>query len=153
MAEPSHGAPLDEVRQRRAELREAMTGLEVAIAAPFPGRADEWVAEVSERFAELQRDFADHLEITEEPGGLHDDLVETAPRLASGVAHLVKEHKLISAAIDAAQSRLESARTDAEEIPGLRDAVLEVLSLLARHRQRGSDLVWEAYTYDVGGET
>lgn len=152
MAEP-HGVPLDEVRQRRAELREAMTGLEVAVAAPFPGRSEEWIADVSAAFAEFQSDFADHLEITERPGGLHDDLVETAPRLASGVAHLVKEHHAITAAIAVVQVRLDEARQDPENIPALRDATLEVLGLLARHRQRGSDLVWEAYTFDVGGET
>ena len=28
-----------------------------------------------------------------------------------------------------------------------------LLGLLAGHRQRGSDLVYEAYEFDVGGET
>ena len=28
-----------------------------------------------------------------------------------------------------------------------------LLGLLVRHRQRGSDLVYEAYEFDVGGET
>ncbi|HET7278961.1 MAG TPA: hypothetical protein VFJ22_12850 [Dermatophilaceae bacterium] len=30
---------------------------------------------------------------------------------------------------------------------------IEIISVLLRHRQRGSDLVFEAYEVDIGGET
>jgi hypothetical protein len=30
---------------------------------------------------------------------------------------------------------------------------MALLGLLVRHRQRGSDLVYEAYELDIGGET
>ena len=33
----------------------------------------------------------------------------------------------------------------------MREIVLEVTKLLYRHRQRGSDLVYEAYDFDIGG--
>jgi hypothetical protein len=36
---------------------------------------------------------------------------------------------------------------------GVRAAATSLLARLARHRQRGADLVFEAYQVDVGGET
>lgn len=150
------GAPLEEVRLRRAELRADMTGLEVATAGPYLGRVGQWAAEVEARLAVVADDFAEHLEITEGPGGLHESLVESAPRLASGVARLVRDHAAIRTALEEADRTLAAAAAPgaADEAVGpAREAVTAVLLLLARHRQRGSDLVWEAFTYDVGGET
>ena len=32
-----------------------------------------------------------------------------------------------------------------------RDGIQHVLGLLVKHRQRGADLLWEAYSLDTGG--
>ena len=39
---------IESVRVRRAGLKSAMSGLEVALAAPAPGRFDEWAAGVGD---------------------------------------------------------------------------------------------------------
>jgi len=36
-------------------------------------------------------------------------------------------------------------------VAGHREAINQLLALLARHRQRGSDLIYEAYAVDIGG--
>jgi hypothetical protein len=33
----------------------------------------------------------------------------------------------------------------------VRDDLQRVMGLVVRHRQRGADLVWEAYNLDIGG--
>ena len=39
--------------------------------------------------------------------------------------------------------------TDAVE--AVRVAAVDVLGAISRHRQKGADLVWEAYSVDIGG--
>jgi hypothetical protein len=38
-------------------------------------------------------------------------------------------------------------------VDDVREAATALLGRLVRHRQRGSDLVFEAYEFDIGGET
>jgi hypothetical protein len=38
-------------------------------------------------------------------------------------------------------------------VDAVRDLGMALLASLVRHRQRGSDLVYEAYAVDIGGET
>jgi hypothetical protein len=49
------------------------------------------------------------------------------------------------------------ARVTASDLVGdvdkVRDLGTALLGRLVRHRQRGSDLVFEAYEFDIGGET
>ena len=40
-----------------------------------------------------------------------------------------------------------------EDVDKIRDLGTLLLGVLVRHRQRGSDLVYEAYELDLGGET
>ena len=40
-----------------------------------------------------------------------------------------------------------------EEVDRVRGLGTALLGRLVRHRQRGSDLVFEAYEFDIGGET
>jgi hypothetical protein len=39
----------------------------------------------------------------------------------------------------------------AEEAGAVRDDAMSLLTAVARHRQRGADLIYEAYQVDVGG--
>jgi hypothetical protein len=39
------------------------------------------------------------------------------------------------------------------DVDTVRDLGTALLARLVRHRQRGSDLIYEAYTADIGGET
>ena len=38
-------------------------------------------------------------------------------------------------------------------VESIRDAAITLMGLLVRHRQRGADLVYEAYDVEIGGET
>ena len=50
------------------------------------------------------------------------------------------------------KARLTAARAgDALSVDEARDEIQRLLGRLVKHRQRGADLVWEAYTRDIGG--
>jgi hypothetical protein len=40
-----------------------------------------------------------------------------------------------------------------EDVDRVRDLGTALLGRLVRHRQRGSDLIFDAYDFDIGGET
>jgi hypothetical protein len=39
------------------------------------------------------------------------------------------------------------------DVEAVRELAIALLAKLSRHRQRGADLVYEAYQTDIGGET
>ena len=152
--QPSSPTPeqvlLDAVRRRRAGLHESMIALEQAFAAPAPGRHGAWVQRVHAALAELVADFRAHIDITEGPSGLYADLCTTEPRLSYAVARLTREHAHIRELIDDLLAR--ASGSDVNDVDAVRDVGTALLGSLVRHRQHGSDLIYEAYAFDVGGE-
>jgi hypothetical protein len=140
---------LDEVVRRRADLYQAILGLERAAARPAVAREDEWVDGVIEALVELEHEIVDHIAITERPDGLYDEIVEAAPRLSRNVQSLRDEHPDMQAATSVLRSRLEAGGI--ASVDEARDQIASVLGRLVKHRQHGADLLWEAYSLDTGG--
>ena len=142
------GGSLRVARQHRAALLRDIHLFEQAIAAPVadPG----WRQRVGARLGGLHTAFAEHVVVTEGPNGLYTELLDHAPRLARGVHVLIREHGAVAAALSALQRRVELPEATAEEVRGWASDLLRELS---RHRQRGADLVYQAYQTDIGGET
>jgi hypothetical protein len=148
-ATPGQG-PWEELRRQRAELRESMDALELALAGPVSGQP-RWAERVHVALVELSADVRAHIDFTEGPAGLYVDILTNAPRLSGPVARLTEEHVEISDLLDDLLARTGSpAGGDADQ---LRERGTTLLGRLVTHRQRGSDLVYEAYEYDIGGET
>jgi len=143
---------LEELRRHRAELRESMSALEDALAAPAIADQARWAERVHVALVELSGDFRGHIDITEGPDGLYRDLLETSPRLSDAVASLTHEHVLICRQVDDLLARV-TAPDVIGAVDRIRALCTTLLGRLVRHRQRGSDLVFEAYEYDIGGET
>lgn len=143
---------LEELRRHRAELRESMSALEDALAAPANADQSHWTPRVQAALAEVSGDFRAHVDLTEGPHGLYRELLRTSPRLAGAVEALTREHALIGGQIDKLQARVADpdATADVEDVRG---SGTSLLGRLVRHRQRGSDLVFEAFEFDLGGET
>lgn len=143
---------MEDLRRHRAELREAMSALEDALAAPATTHQERWAQRVHVALVELSGDIREHIDITEGPGGLYSDLLETSPRLSGAVASLTNEHVLIRGQVDNLLARV-TAPDVIEDVDRVRDLGTALLGRLVRHRQRGSDLMFDAYDYDIGGET
>ncbi|MFD0823435.1 hypothetical protein ACFQ0D_35120, partial [Micromonospora zhanjiangensis] len=98
----------------------------------------------------LQGSFAEHVRATEGADGLYAELLDRAPWLAHSTRALVREHGAVAATIGALRRRTELPETGVDE---LRNRSVDLLRALARHRQRGADLIHHAYELDLGGET
>ena len=144
---------LEAAKGQRLSLRRAIAGLEEALAAsedPDGLRAlPERLAPALER---LQEVFAVHVEVTEAPGGLYQEILENTPRLANRVTRFRREHAEITDGIRRAIASSATA-SGPEAVQALRDHTVRLFADLVRHRKRGLDLVYEAYHVDIGGES
>lgn len=152
---PGHPSPstdaLAAARRRRAELKETLSELEHALAAPAPGRADVWGERVRAAVDRLSADLDRHIALTEGADGLYQDVLAQAPRLATAIAKLEGEHVVLVTAVKDALAQLDSGADGEEWVSHVRDKVTSLIVLFSRHRQRGADLVYEAYETDIGG--
>ncbi|MCW3814725.1 hypothetical protein ONA91_09685 [Micromonospora sp. DR5-3] len=123
-----------------------------ALARALATSAEEsrWREHLVVQLGPVRRGFAEHVRLTEGPDGLYAELLHQAPRLDRGVRLLTHEHAAIAAALVALQRAAELPAVPAEEV---RERVGNLLRALDQHRQRGADLLWEAYETDLGGET
>lgn len=136
----------------RADLHRAMIEAEDAIAAAAPGRFAEWTEAVLKALVHVHTAFHSHIEIAEGDEGVYEEVLEREPRLRDAVEKMKNEHPEVLAMIHEPYNRLRLRAAD-EYIPAeeIRDAVMKVLGKITRHRQKGADLVWEAYYVDLGG--
>jgi hypothetical protein len=139
---------LQVARRHRAALLREIHLFEHAIASP--GGGPGWSERVSTRLRALRSAFAEHIVVTEGEDGLYAELLEHAPRLHRRVQVLIREHAAIAVSMSALQRRADLPGSRVDE---LRRCGGEVLRALSRHRQRGADLVYDAYETDIGGET
>jgi hypothetical protein len=127
-----------------------MSDLERALAAPAPTRMDQWELGMRAAVQELQTCMREHVQATEGPNGFHRDVLTVAPRLAHAVDVSTQEHVVITNLIDALLADRAPATED--DVEAVRDKGTELLARLSRHRQRGADMIFEAYESDLGGE-
>ncbi len=140
-------SPLDRTRSLRDDLRLAMQRVEEAIATPASG--GDWLQMVGSALGVLSEKLEAHIEGVEGPGGLHQDILEQAPRLSGAVSEMHEDHLKLRDALAALRERVSHATP--EDYPAVRRRTLSLLGHLAEHRQIGSDLVYEAYMVDIGG--
>jgi hypothetical protein len=69
------------------------------------------------------------------------------------VKRLQDEHPAIETSIAKLLGRLEAGEVDSDAWPldKARDDLQRLIGAVVRHRQKGADLVWEAYNVDIGG--
>ena len=143
---------LAETARRRADLHEALVAVERTISSPALGREADWTKDVIRQLEDLSHTIDEHIEVTERPGGLYDEISERAPRLSTKIERLRQEHPEMRDATVALTKKLETTTIGGEpELSEARDELQRLLGRIVRHRQLGADLVWEAYNLDIGG--
>ena len=144
---------LEAAKGQRLSLRRAIAGLEEALAASEdPDGLRVLPSTLAPALERLQEVFAVHVEVTEAPGGLYQEILENAPRLANRVTRFRREHAEITEGIRRDLADCATA-ADPEAAQALRDHSVRLFADLVRHRKRGLDLVYEAYHVDIGGES
>jgi hypothetical protein len=140
------------VQHQREGLRQAMVALEEAAAQPGAGRPEAWAGDVAAALYQVSAALHEHLEVTEGDDGLFADIRAPAPRLAHAIDRLRKDHAQLSEAV--AETRAELAVVPPESSEAWLDArrgqVTELLMALSRHRQRGADLTYDAFSAELG---
>ena len=137
-----------EVQTRRSELGAALAALEHALLLD-PEASAAWRLAVAGRVHDLSRAVAMHVGVTEGPGGLHDDITAGYPRLDHLVRRLQREHGAIRAELHEDERALAGPLDD-EGVLRLRRDLLEMIERIRTHRQRGRELVHQAYDIDIG---
>ena len=146
-------AALEEARRRRKTLHDSLVALEVAISSPAAGRIPEWTGVVLKEMVGVRDAFEQHVVVTEKPDGLYEEILGRAPRLENAISKLKDEHPDIAEAVATSVARLEQVEIGGIEWPldDARDDLQRFIGRVIRHRQKGADLVWEAYNVDIGG--
>ena len=143
---------LAETAKRRADLHRALVSVEAATSRPAVGREADWTKEVVLRLEDLGHAIAEHVEVTERQGGLYDEICSRAPHLSGKIDRLREEHPMMRQGTEDLAARLRKTGPGEEwSLEDARDDLQRLLGKLVRHRQLGSDLVWEAYNLDIGG--
>jgi hypothetical protein len=143
---------LAETAKRRADLHQALVAVEQATSRPAVGREADWTKEVVVRLEDLSHAIAEHVEVTERPAGLYDEICGRAPHLSGKIDRLREEHPRMQEGTDELTAKLRSAGPGQDwSLEEARDDLQRLLGRMVRHRQLGSDLVWEAYNLDIGG--
>jgi hypothetical protein len=146
----THTPELSVVRTGRAHLRRACQELEVTLSAPLTGREVDWSLDVATALTRLQESFAAHVSLTEGAGGLFEQVRADTPRLEAALRRLHGEHLDLADKLASAGQQLSAP--DEADLSRARSQLTQVLALLSRHRQRGADLLYQAYQVDIGGE-
>ncbi len=142
---------LGDVRRRREAVLDAVAAVEAALAAPAAGAG--WRDDLRTALVELHATLQDHVEETEGPDGFLARVRDDAPRLSNQVTRLIGEHAELTELSTKLVDRLDGVALErmSEEAGAVRDDALQLLAAVVRHRQRGADLIYEAYQVDVGG--
>lgn len=140
---------LARMRAQRAELREAASALDDALDHPLGTSA--WRGRVHTALIELAHDFRDHVELSESTGGLFQTVLEQEPRLSPGVERQREEHVALDGHIQASIAALEREAASTAELAAVREDLTSLVGDLVRHRQHANDLIFEAFSVDLGG--
>jgi hypothetical protein len=130
--------------ERREMLREAMDRLEMAISGP--SAADGWFESVGECLLAVGDGLAMHIKVTEGPDGLLEEIMTRSPRLSTVAGEAEAEHAGLRRALDRA---IEEAKRGVDA-RAVRRKAMTLLARISDHRQRGADLVYEAFNVDLG---
>ena len=138
------------VALRRTELEESMQLVEREAAGPS-GSAN-WLNDLRTAVRRLEAALNQHITHVESPDGLLEQIVERAPRLQRSVEGTRTHHAVMAHSIaDLLDLLTPSEGSAAVPVAQIRADVIEILNELARHRQDGADLIYEAYDVDIGG--
>ncbi len=94
---------------------------------------------------ELRQALTEHIEVTEGRGGLLEEIRDTAPRLSNEIALIEAEHDELLSLLEKAETAVQQSN----DRRAIRNRAMAILPRLSLHRQRGADLVYDAYNVDI----
>lgn len=138
------------VKRHRSQLKRTLIDLEAVLARPIGDDVGTWLAAVRRRLVDMQAALDNHIRVHEGPDSFHADVIRSHPHLAPHVGALQRDHHRLSVLLLSLSDLAENHPTP--EVHDIRAMGTDLIHQFTRHRQRGADLVWEAFNFDVGGE-
>jgi hypothetical protein len=132
---------------QRGRLRDASVLFE-QVAGDVDADRDAWIAAVGGALTTLSDAWSEHVEFTEAPDGLFDDLVHESVEVAPEIDRLRRDHQILQVQMSRAREFLGSPGAGPDDT-----RLLQSLSGIAKqvdqHRRRGADLLYRVYSVDV----
>ncbi len=148
---PAEADHIEAARVRREALHQALVGLEDALSTAI-GDGERWRLRVAMAVDYAANRIDEHIAQSEAPDGLLAEVSANAPRLAKRVTALRDDHDDLETEVNGLRTALSAVddAADATRYEEIRNQAMAFLGRLARHRQQGADLVYEAYQVDIG---
>ena len=150
---PAHPADLHAARTRRESLLQAVLGLEDALRTPL-GDGTRWRLRVAMAVDHAAARVVEHVVASEGTDSLLAQVQTDSPRLGCRIDRLRTDHSRLLGDVERLRAAVADLGDDqvAAHGPEIRDQANAFARRLARHRRRRSDLVYEAYQVDLGGD-
>jgi len=139
---------LSRVGPQRGRLRDALVTFRALVAQDDDGEPARWRSAVAAALDELADAWHEHVEFTEAPDGLFDELLDASVEVAADVDHLRRDHLAVAAAIERARDLLTAPGAGPADAR-LEQALGAVAKQVEQHRRRGADLLYRVYSVDV----
>ena len=140
-----------QVRAQHDELLEAIYRLELALASAAPRRDRVWNKRVIEELEKASDLLDEHFRSIESDDGLLSMIISAQPRLAHGADRLGREYSNLVQQARSLERQL--AHHGEGDLPSFRDVckgLRSLLNALSNHRADANDLVFEAFSTDIG---
>ncbi|MBW3667111.1 MAG: hemerythrin domain-containing protein [Actinobacteria bacterium] len=122
---------------------------ELDAAASTPTGVGGWLEQVSKTLDDLSEALDRHVDMVEGEDGLLAEIADISPHLQSVIDQMRADHKDLQGRVDSMKLAIKQARSGPDGPAEIRREIRELLSSLAQHRERGADLVYDAYNVDI----
>ena len=134
-------------RADRARSLDALQHVERRAGAAGPGRTDVWLDDL--RAAACELEVALTREQSEDTELFHD-IERAEPRLRNRIVQLRRQYRSLTDAVREVRRVLDDSEPDCADVADLRRNLDQLATELRYLRARETDLVYEAYTVDLG---
>jgi hypothetical protein len=148
---PERQKLIQQARAQHDALLDAIHRLEAALTSAAPGREQVWNRQVIEKLGAVVDLLDEHAHSAEVKDGLLEIIGGAQPRLLHRVERLRREHVALHEQASALIRQIDHHA--AEETPDFHDIRQRTTWLLAavrHHRAAAADLIFEAFSTDIG---
>jgi hypothetical protein len=140
-----------QARARHDEILEAICHLELALASVAPRRDRVWHKRVIDELEKASDLLDEHFRSIEADDGLLSTIVSAQPRLAHCADQVGREHSnLVQQARSLERQLVYDGEGDLPSFSEVCKGLRSLLNALSNHRADANDLVFEAFSTDIG---
>ena len=138
-------------RTDRERSLDALHALELHAGSAAPGREHDWLGDVHRAITALERALTIQEGNAAPDAGLLSAIEHDEPRLRHRVTELRKRYRAVRDDVTALSRQLDTIkRGDMIDVTDIRQKLERIASELRYQRARETDIVYEAYTVDLG---